>query len=118
LLDKENNKVWTSGIALVGCVPEVFECKDIATPCVDKLVQNRRTIPLQSESSVSLAPSVFKNMLILSQLNLVYKGEEARNFLKSKNNGIELLKEYLQDIASMSKDLSRIQVSSLKDPYK
>jgi hypothetical protein len=118
LLDKENNKVWTSGIALVGYVPEVFECKDIITWCIDKLVQNRRTIPLQSESLVSLAPSVFKKMLRLSEPNLVYKGEEAKNFLKRKNNGIELLQEYLQDPASMSEDLSRIQVSSLKDPYK
>jgi hypothetical protein len=30
-------------------------------------------------------------MLKLLELNLVYKGEEPRNFLKIKNNGLELL---------------------------
>jgi len=49
---------------------------------------------------------------------MVYKGEEARNFLKRKNNGLELLQEYLHDPMTMIEDISRIQVSSLKNPYK
>jgi hypothetical protein len=57
-------------------------------------------------------------MLKLPEPNLTYKGEDAINFLRGKNNGIELLQEYLQDPVAMSKDLSRIQVSSLKDPYR
>jgi hypothetical protein len=118
LLGKENNKVWTSGIVLAGCVPEVFECKDILTWCIDKFIQNRRVITLQSSSPISLVPSIFREMLKLPEPNMVYKGEEARNFLKRKNNGIELLQEYLHDPASMPEDISRIQVSSLKNPYK
>jgi hypothetical protein len=100
------------------CIPEVFECKDIVTWCIDKFIQNRRVITLQSSSPVSLAPSIFREMLKLSEPNLVYKGEEAINFLKRKNNGIKLLQEYLHDPASMPEDISRIQVSSLKNPYK
>jgi hypothetical protein len=38
IMDRENNKVWTPRIVLVGCVPKVFECEDIATWCVDKLI--------------------------------------------------------------------------------
>jgi hypothetical protein len=38
LPNRNSNKVWTSGIALVGCVPEVFECKDIVTWCIDKFI--------------------------------------------------------------------------------
>jgi hypothetical protein len=38
--------------------------------------------------------------------------------LKGRNNGIELLQEYLQDPTTIPQDLSRIQVSSLKDPYR
>jgi len=49
---------------------------------------------------------------------MVYKGEEDINFLKRKNNGINILQEYLHDPASMPKDISRIQVSSLKNHYK
>jgi hypothetical protein len=62
---------------------------------------NLSTIPLQSGSPVSLAPSIFKKMLKLPEPKLTYKGEEARNFLRRKNNGIELLQEYLQDPAAM-----------------
>jgi hypothetical protein len=57
-------------------------------------------------------------MLKLPEPNLVYKGQEARNFLKRKNNGLELIQEYLHDPATMPEDISRIQVISLKDPYK
>jgi hypothetical protein len=38
-----------------------------------------------------LTPSIFREMLKLPELNLVYKGEEARNLLKIKKNGIKIL---------------------------
>jgi hypothetical protein len=115
--NRDNNKIWTSGITLVGCVHEFFDCKEIVTWCVDKFVQNQRTIPLHNGSPIYLAPTVFKKMLKLPELTLTYKGDKARNFLKGRNNGIELLQEYFQDPATMPQDLSRIQVSSLKYPY-
>jgi hypothetical protein len=59
--------------------------------CVDKLIQNRRVIALNNSSPISLTPSIFREMMKLPEPNLVYKGEEARNFLKRKNNGLELL---------------------------
>jgi hypothetical protein len=102
LPDKFNNNVWTYGIGLTGCVPEVFECKDIVTWFIDKFFQNIRNIPLQSNSPVSLAPSDIKKMLKLPE---------------KKNNGTDLLQEYLQDPTTMSEDLSRIQVSYLNEPY-
>jgi hypothetical protein len=49
---------------------------------------------------------------------VVYKGEEAINFLKTKNNVLELLPEYLHDPTTMPGDISRIQMRSLKDLYK
>jgi len=47
-------------------------------------------------------------MLKLPEPNITYKGYEARNFLKGRNNGIELLQEYLQDPIEIPKDLSII----------
>jgi hypothetical protein len=41
-----------------------------------------------------------------------------RNFLKRKNNRLDLLREYLHDLATMLEYISRIHVSYLKDPYK
>jgi hypothetical protein len=106
-----------SGITLASCVPEVFDCKYTITWCIDKFVKNRRTIPLQNDSPISLTPSVFKKTLKLPESNITYKGDEPRIFLKGRNNGIELLQEYLQDPTTIPQDLSKIQVSSLKDPY-
>jgi hypothetical protein len=117
-LDKEDKKVWNLGIVLTGCALEVFECNNILTRCVNKLIQNIRVIVLQNSSPISLAPSIFREMLKLLEPNLVYKGEEAINFLKIKNNGIEILQEYLHDPATMPEDISIIQVISLKKPYK
>jgi hypothetical protein len=56
-------------------------------------------------------------MLKLRELTITFKGEEARSFLKEKNNGLELLQEYLEDPSTMLEDISRIQVGSLKNPY-
>jgi hypothetical protein len=73
---------------------------------------------LQIIPLVPLASSIFRDILKLLEPNLVYKGEEAKNFVKRKNNGIKLLQEYLQDSALISEDISKIQVSYLKSPYK
>jgi hypothetical protein len=67
LLGKENNNVWTSWIVLIGCIPEVFKCKDIITRCIKKFIQNRRAIPFQRNPPVSLVPSIFMEMFKLSE---------------------------------------------------
>jgi hypothetical protein len=61
---------------------------------------------------------VFRKMLKFPEPTITFKGEEARNFLKNKNNGLDLLQEYLEDPATMPVDISRIQVSLLKNPYR
>jgi hypothetical protein len=37
--------------------------------------------------------------------------------LKRKNGGLEIIQEYLEDPTIIPKDLSSIQVNSLKNPY-
>jgi hypothetical protein len=118
LPERNENKTWTSGISLVGCIPKVFDCKDIVSWCIDKFIQNRREILLHNGSHISLAPSTFRKMLKLPEPTITFKGDEARSFLKEKNNGLELLQEYLEDPSTMPEDISRIQVSSLKNPYR
>jgi hypothetical protein len=95
LPERNENKTWTSGIALVGCVPEVFNCKDIVSWCIDKFIQNQRVILLHNKSHISLAPSTFRKMLKLLEPTITFKEDEARSFLKEKNNRLELLQEYL-----------------------
>jgi hypothetical protein len=57
-------------------------------------------------------------MLKLPESTLTYREEDANDFLRGKNNGNDLLHEYLKDPTMMPEDLSRIHVSSLKDPYR
>jgi hypothetical protein len=64
---KDGNIIWTSGIAHVGCVPEVFDCKEIVAWCVDKYIPNQRIIQLQGHSPISLSPQVFCKMLKMFQ---------------------------------------------------
>jgi hypothetical protein len=97
---------------------EVFDSREIVSWCVDKFDQNRRMIQLQGESLISLSPSVFKRMLKLLEPTITFKGDEARSFLKEKYSGLELLQEYLEDPTTMPQDISNIQVSSLKNPYR
>jgi hypothetical protein len=47
-------------------------------------------------------------MLKFPKLNFVYKGEEAKNFLKTKNDGLELIREYFHDPVTMPEDILRI----------
>ena len=66
---------------------------------------------------LSLSPIVFKKMLKLPDPTLTFNGEEARDFLKKRNNGLDLLQEYLKYPSAMPIDITRIHVSSLENPY-
>jgi hypothetical protein len=112
------NIVCTLGFSLVGCVPEVFYSKEIVSWCVDKFVSSRRVIQLQSGSFISLVSLVFRKMLKLTKPTNTFKGEEARNFLKKKNNGLNLLQEYLEDPVTILVDISRTLVILLNNPYR
>jgi hypothetical protein len=46
-----------------------------------------------------------------------FKSTEVEDFLKTKNGGLELLQDYLEDPRTSPDDLSNIHVSSLENPY-
>jgi hypothetical protein len=56
-------------------------------------------------------------MLNLLELTLTFKGEDCRDFLKKYDNGMDLLREYLENTVAIPKYISRIQVSSFKNPF-
>jgi hypothetical protein len=114
----QKDVIWASGIARVGCVPEVFDCKELVAWCVEKYVPSQRIIQLQDHSLISLSPQVFRKMLKLPEPTLTFKGEDCRDFLKKHNNGLDLLPEYLENPASIPEDITRIQVESFKNPYR
>ena len=69
---------------------------------------SQRIIQLQGHCLVSLSPQVFCRMLKLPEPMLTFKGEDCRDLLKIHNNGIDLLPEYLENHASITKDITRI----------
>jgi hypothetical protein len=104
----ENQVIWTSEIAHAGCVPKVFDCKDLVSWCADKFIAEKIIIPLHDGSFVSLSPQVFLHMLKLTEPILTFKGEYCKQFLAKHNNGLDLLPHFLErpnlvpeDITSM-----------------
>jgi hypothetical protein len=56
---RNENGIWTSEIAFVGCVPKVFDCKEIVAWCVEKYIPNQMAIQLQGHAPICLSPQVF-----------------------------------------------------------
>jgi hypothetical protein len=54
-----NEVIWTYGIARAGCVPEVFDCKEMVSWCTEKYIPSQRIIPLRDNSPISFSPKVF-----------------------------------------------------------
>ena len=90
-------KIWTSGIALVGCVPKVYDFKELISQCIDKFDNEQRIIQLQEESPISLAPLIFKRMFRLPKRTMIFKSAEVDDLLKMKKGGFKLLRNYLED---------------------
>jgi hypothetical protein len=109
--------IWTSGIAHVGCVPEVFDCKEGVSWCTEKYIPSKRIIPLRDHSLVSLSPQVFREMLKLSKPTLTFKGQDCKQFLEKHHNGLEILVEFLEDSTIVPKDIARLQVSSFRNTF-
>jgi hypothetical protein len=115
---RQNEIIWTSGIARAGCVPEVFDCKELVSWCADKYISGQRIIPLRDHSFVSLSPQVFRQMLRLSEPTLTFKGEDSKQFLRKHNNGLDLLPEFLEDPMAVPEDITSLQVSSFRNPFR
>jgi hypothetical protein len=89
--------IWTSEIARAGCVPEVFDCKELVSWCAEKYIPSQQMIQLQDHSPIILSPQVFRKMLKLPEPTLTFKGEDCRDFLKKHDNGLDILPEFLEN---------------------
>jgi len=56
LVKKKMNLIWSSGIALVGYVPEVIDFKEVFQWCVDKFNSKKIIIQLQGHQPITPAP--------------------------------------------------------------
>jgi hypothetical protein len=114
----QNEVIWTSGIARAGCVPEVFDCKEVVSWCAEKYIPSQRIIPLRDHSPVSLSPQVFRKMLKLSEPTLTFRGQDCKQFLEKHDNGLDILAEFLEDPTTVPQDITKLQVSSFRNPFR
>jgi hypothetical protein len=114
----QNEAIWTSGIARAGYVSEVFDCKELVSWCADRYISGQRIIPLRDHCLVSLSPQVFRNMLRLSEPTLTFRGEDSKQFLKKKDNRLDLLLEFMEDPTTVPEDITSLQVSSFRSPFR
>jgi hypothetical protein len=110
--------IWTSIIACAGCVPEVFDCKELVAWCIEKYITSQRIIQLQDYSPISLSPQVFHKMLKLHEPTINFKAEDYRDFLKKHDNGLDLLLDFLENHVTIHEDITRLQVDSFKNPLR
>jgi hypothetical protein len=57
-------------------------------------------------------------MLRLPDPTLTFKGEDCREFLKKHDNGLDLLPEFLENPTVVPGDMTRLQVSAFKNPFR
>jgi hypothetical protein len=108
--------IWTSGITRAGCVLEVFDCKEVVSWCVKKYIPGQRVIPLRGHSPASLSPQVFCEMLKLLKPTLTSRGQDCKQFLEKHHNGLDILADFLEDLKAVLEDITRLQVSSFRNP--
>jgi hypothetical protein len=109
---------WTYGITHVGCVPEVFDSKEVVSWCTKKYIPNQIIIPLCDHSPVSLSPQVFHKMLKLSEPTLTFRAQDYKEFLEKHDNRLEILAKFLEDPTVVPEDITKLQVSSFRNPFR
>jgi len=57
-------------------------------------------------------------MLRFSEPTLTFKGEDSKQFLRKHNNGLDLLTEFLEDPMAVPEDITNLQVSSFRNPFR
>jgi hypothetical protein len=110
--------IWMSKIARLGCVPEVFDYKELVSWCVGKYIPSQRMIPLWNLSLVILLPQVFHKMMKLPEPTLTFKDEDSRDFLKKNDNGLDILPEFLKNLVAILKILIDYKSSFSKTHFR
>jgi hypothetical protein len=57
-------------------------------------------------------------MLRSSEPTLTFKGEDYKEFLKKHDNGLDLLREFLEDSTIVPEDITRFWVISFRNPLR
>jgi hypothetical protein len=83
--EKKNDKLWTTGPVNDGCVPEVFDFKELITWCARRFDPRTRMIKVitKTKNPMVLTPKMFNKMLPLPCANKYFWLVDANAFLAS-----------------------------------
>jgi hypothetical protein len=56
-------------------------------------------------------------MLRLSEPTLTFRGQDCKQFLEKHDNGLDILAEFLEDPTTVPEDITKLQVSSFRNPF-
>jgi hypothetical protein len=56
-------------------------------------------------------------MLKLLEPTLMFKGQDCKQFLEKHDNGLDMLVDFLEDPTIVLEDITRLQVSSFRNPF-
>ena len=76
--------------------------------CTNNYEKDQRISQLHGQSLISLAPSTFNIVLKLLSPTMIFKVDETKEFMKSRNNGCGQLSQYLEDPMTIPEDISTI----------
>jgi hypothetical protein len=106
------NKSWTTGLAKVGCMLEVFYFKELVSWCANWFNSKHRMIKVvvEGRNLILLMPKVFKKMLQLPTPNKSLRISDTDYFLYSQGSGVNLLKDFLESPSVMPDNTTHIHI--------
>lgn len=116
---KNNKKIWTSGLANVACVLEVFKFKEIIYFCARHFNPKERKIKVGvNKNLIPLTLKAFKHIFKLLELNKQLKMLVADSFLESQASEMNIVQEFISLGSQVPFDIYFLDISIFTEPYK
>jgi hypothetical protein len=95
LEENNSNKVWTSGITLASCMPEVSYFKELIISGALTISTTKRGLFNGRGRCYFSSPTVFRRMLRLPEPTTTFKSSKSDAFLKANHGGTTILDNFL-----------------------
>ena len=117
--ENQTYKIWTTWLVNVGCVPHIFNYRELVSWCAQRFDCRTRMIKvtIKGKNPVLLTLKVFNKMICLPTTNKPFNIEEVDTFLAFQAGGANILGEFVLPSANVSSDLSGIDITLLQEPY-
>lgn len=108
--ENNNNKVWTSGLENVACVPEVFDFREIIHLCANNFDSKIRTIVLL-EKMIPLNLKAFRWIFKLPKPNMLLRLLESNSFSELEASEANNVGDFISQNCQSHFNLSFLDIS-------